>query len=977
MQVNSMNVGGGTMFYLKSKKNNKISNLKRLLFSLIVIMVCLSLLNNITIGIENPITTFGNGSSEEIIIFPEGGGYNNELNLTIPEGAIITDANMELRGFGVLGVINQFLHNFTDTVNNTAWEGLTTENPPKSKPATFTTTNLTTTEYTNISASNNVRASYVCTGAVNYPYHLFRFNITETDISTLEVYWEGYGFFSGMMLVPYWSYLDIWNISSSSWLHIGTNSSFALLGDFIISSGKLSNPSDFIDSSNQLFLMAQGTGCVDKSFTSTVYTDYTKIETQGTSVFFPTSPTLNIGDDDDIEWELTGVFDQNVIIDDDDNFKSELQSIIDTAEPGCEFVDIPLNFSSTTQGKLKISNISISYEFPEVNLPPQLVTDIPNGTLGFFEDTDDGDNLINLNDYFWDDRDNGSLIFSILKNNNEIRAELDADGYHLDFSSDQDFFGVYEFQVRASDKGLDGVVSGDIDLFLDSNIFTVAVWPTNDAPVIDSVGSLVISDDDTELSLTGSDGATEDEWFNKTITTYDIDGDAVSFSCNLTLPQPSQIEIIPDLINDYSANLAIYATNDYVGMLSINISISDNNESGSSRTPDPSNGSLSDYINLIIEVHNTNDGPKLIPIEEIICSEDQWFNFTLNVTDDDLEFGDEFSFSTNLTTEINSLIPGKNYEFNEITGKVSMLPNNDMVGEYWTTFEVTDKEGAADSQNVKIIINNVNDAPSAVISWPLNEEKFNTTTLIYFDGTNSTDDDLIHDDRLKFQWSSNISGNLGTNQKFFKKIKDAGWHKITLTVTDYPRVAVQESILIEVTAVEVPDDVNGDGDGNGDPGSDKSDKKDGDKFDYTILILIVIILIIIILGFLIYIRHRKKSKAEEKDTTEGAGLPPTMPQPPFPPTYFPAYPLAQPFPLMQPQPIQPMVQPAYQQLPQPPAAQVMVQPEEQQLTQLPAAQIMVQPEEQQLAQPPAAEVIDEPKEQQLAQPQVSEETSEK
>jgi len=757
----------------------------------------------------------------------------------------------------------------------------------------------------------------------------------------------------------------------------------------VISSGTLYNPSDYIDSSNQLFIMAQGQGC-DKTSTSTVYTDYTKIETQVTSVFFPTSPTLNIGNDDDIEWELSGVFDQNVIIDDDDNFKSELQSIIDSAEPGCKFVDIPLNFSSTTQGKIKISNISISYEFPEVNLPPQLIADIPNGTLGFFEDSSDGDNLINLNDYFWDDRDDDSLIFSIIKNNNEIHAELDADGHHLDFSSEQDFFGVYEFQVRATDKGMDGVVGGDVDLFLDSNIFTVAVWPTNDAPVIDSVGTVAVPDGKTELSFTGSKGATEDEWFNRTIIAHDIDGDAVSFSCNLTLPQPAQIEIIPDPINDNNANLAIYATNEYVGILSINISISDNNESGSSRTQNPNNGALGDYINLIIEVHNTNDGPKLIPIDEIICSEDQWFNFTISATDDDLEFGDEFLFSTNLTTEISTLIPGKNYEFDEKTGEVSILPDNDMVGEYWAKFEVKDKEGEVDSQEVKLIIKNVNDAPVAVISWPLDGEIFNTTTMIYFDGSNSTDDDLIHDDRLKFQWSSNISGVLGTDQKLFKILTDAGWHKITLTVTDYPKVAVQESVLIQVTAVEPPDDINGDGDGNGDgvPDSGKSDKTGGDKSDYTILIIIVIILIIVFFGSLIYIRHRKKLKAEEKDASEGVNIPLTMPQQPyapyaFPPTYMPAYPLAQPFSMMQPQTIQPMGQPVYQQLTQPPEAQVMVPQVEQQLTQPPEAQMvqsqeqqLPQPQEQQLPQLPEAQFVDQPKEQQLTQSQEAKDTIE-
>jgi len=591
------------------KKYITISSNRTWLSILIFLMIIFPMLNIIVTGIDNPITKLGNGSSEEIITFPDGGGFNTDLNLTLPEGAIINSAEMELQGVGIQGVSVPFDHTFSDTVNNNAWKDATTEHPPSSTPAKFATTAFTNTEYSNIKTSDDVRASYSCRFINNYTYHLFRFKVTETGITNLNVYWEGYGMLGGASIPTYWAYLYIWNSSNSSWELIGSNESNLNPTDFIIHNNSFGNPNNYINSSNFINVMAQGPKVAGGLSSSTIQTDFVKVVITGTGVSFPTDSSLNVGDDEDIEWKLFGIFDQNVIIDNDENLKSELQSLIDSAEPGCKFVDIPLNFTSTATGKIKISNITISYEFPEINLPPYLHEDIPNGTLGFFEDTNGGDDLIDLNDYFWDDRDNGTLIFVLLKNNEEVQAELDADGHHLDFYSSQDYFGTYEFHVRAIDSGLDGIVSND-DLYTDSNVFTVTVWPTNDAPVIDSIGDKILSDSTTDLKFSSSSSAREDEWFNKTIIAHDIDGDSLIFSCNMTLESPASIELIPDPVSNNKTNLAIYATNDYVGILDMNIIVSDNNDSASGHLENPSTGPLTDSINLVISVENSNDPPK-------------------------------------------------------------------------------------------------------------------------------------------------------------------------------------------------------------------------------------------------------------------------------------------------------------------------------------------------------------------------------
>lgn len=863
-------------------------------------------LSGISSGFDNPITTLGNGNTEGTITFPYGGGTNTDLNLTIPEDAIITDAAMEISGHALTGPVQPYEHDYQDTVNNNAWNGMTTQNPPTSTPTTFMTTVFTGLEYTQISLLDNIKAKTSVKGLNNYPYHLFRFNLTETGITSLDVYWKGYGYFNGFMLNPWWSYGFVWNSNSNTWLSIGTNNSTPV--DHVMRFNSFNPASDYVDANGHFFLMVEGTGIVDASFGSDIYTDYTKLETLATGMSLPSDPSLDIGDDGDTEWSVSGTFSTKVVIDDSYNFKSELQSFVDAAPEGIEVVEIPLKLTSSAAGKLKISNISISYEIPQINLPPYLPQEFPNGTFGFYEDTTGGDDLIDLNDYFWDDRDNGSLLFSILKNDDKINAELDADGHHLDFSSEQDYFGIGEFQVRAFDKGIDGAVGGDTDLYTDANTFTVTVWPTNDAPVIDAVGSKAITTDQTELELFGTEGAQEDEWFNLTISGFDIDGDTLSFTVNQSWIPPAVIDIMPDAVVNGLGHLSILATNEHVGLLNLNVTVTDNNETGT--------GPLTDSINLKIEVQNTNDLPKLDLIPDQIGFEDAWLNFTITAPDDDLIHGDSLVFSTNITDEIVGLNQGENFEFDKNTGKVSILPDNEMVGTYFVEFEVEDIEGITDTMTVNVIINNVNDLPVPVVTTPLHQEAFNTTTMVYFDAANSTDDDLIHGDSLSYLWSSNFDDSLSTDPQFATTLMDIGWHNFTLTVKDSENAEATTTFSIKIAKAAG----NGDGPGPGDddPGDDdpiddpESDEDDNSALWMGIMILAVIIVVVVVAVLFVLLRRRKLIREIEQEMEQDQQLPaPVQPAVPFQPMMAPQ---PQMMPLQQP----PLQMPVAQPLPQPP-----------------------------------------------------------
>ncbi|MCK5562191.1 MAG: DUF2975 domain-containing protein [Thermoplasmata archaeon] len=918
---------------------HNMKSLKIIKRSLVVILVCLfilvPMLSLVATGLDNPITTLGNGDPEGIIEFPVGGGENTDLNILIPEGAEITDAEMELRGLGVIGTSQDYTHNYFDTTNNDAWWGMTTQHPPNSAPSTYQTNAFSNQDHVSVRASDNARMLSSAKGNPNYPYQFFRFKITETGITYLNVYWEGYGWYSGISIAHYQAYLYIWNDNNLNWELIGSNSTDIKPIDFVIQYNSFSNHNDYVDDSDYLYVMAQGPYVADNGTYSDLFTDFIEVTTKATGIIYPTNPTLDVGGDGDNEWALPDIFDGKVTIDDNDNFKTELQSLIDSATPGGDYVDIPLKFTSASAGKIKVSNISIHYA---LNDPPHLTELIPSATFGFYEDTGGGDNLIDLNDYFWDDNDNGSLKFAILKNNEDIHAELDADSHHLDFTSGQDYFGTLEFQVRAIDKGFDGVEGGDTDLYTDSNIFTVTVWPTNDAPVLEAVGGKNVLPETTELEFKGSESAKEDELYNLTIIGHDIDGDALGFVVNKTLAKPAAIYITPDSENPNAAQLSMLATNDYVGFMFLNITVSDNNATGT-RAVNPSKGPLTDSIHLKLEVLNTNDPPKLDPMVDMIVDEDTWLNFTITATDDDIIHGDILEFSTNITEAFDGLIQGENYEFDKNSGELSILPDNAMVGVYWVNFGVEDLGEELDEQRVRIIVRNVNDPPVPVISSPLHQQVFNTTTPIYFDAGNSTDDDLIHGDSLTYYWDSNVFGTLGNKENFFITLIDTGWHNITLKATDSSNVEVKTVISVRIVTAAVVDNGNGDDPGDGDPEgvTPIDEESSGDYFG--LIIMVIIIVIIILVGVLMFVWQRNKALRELERELEleeerqvpqqppGVMLPviqpppqvmqPILQQPPLLPIPPPGMGIPPP-PVIPPQqfPVQPQVQPPPQQPPQ-------------------------------------------------------------
>jgi hypothetical protein len=133
-------------------------------------------------------------------------------------------------------------------------------------------------------------------------------------------------------------------------------------------------------------------------------------------------------------------------------------------------VTIPFRFTAASAGKLALRGLNITYI---INLAPLLIDDIPH--LHFPEDTD-AVRLIDLEDFFWDDWDDGALSFEVTYEEEAQFIHATVDGGYLTFTTPtENWYGTERFRARAFDRGR---------LWTDSNLFCVTVDPVNDPPVL-------------------------------------------------------------------------------------------------------------------------------------------------------------------------------------------------------------------------------------------------------------------------------------------------------------------------------------------------------------------------------------------------------------------------------------------------------------------------------------------------------------
>lgn len=205
-------------------------------------------------------------------------------------------------------------------------------------------------------------------------------------------------------------------------------------------------------------------------------------------------------------------------------------------------------------------------------------------------------------------------------------------------------------------------------------------------------------------------------------------------------------------------------------------------------------------MQIIIEP--INDKPILIQLPDYLGTEaireDEYCNLTLLAYDYADNNEDIMYYSIDIFEKIPLLVdnPKKyKFSFSNLSGKLSFIPCNEMVGIYELNYTATDEGtvepiGLSDTKQFILQILNTNDPPLAVISEPKKDAKFNTSAIITLSGINSTDDDIQHGDYLYYSWYIYLNG---TEKEFLGKfdkptttiqIKRPGKHKIELKVKD-------------------------------------------------------------------------------------------------------------------------------------------------------------------------------------------------
>ncbi len=333
----------------------------------------------------------------------------------------------------------------------------------------------------------------------------------------------------------------------------------------------------------------------------------------------PVDPAIDVGDDGDDDWTYSGELDTTVLADKlATEFQSHLKGTVSQQDTwGNKFYDVPINFTSTSPGILRIDQLRIVFEYEASTIDftailnnyikankdkaddngnlkvPIIVVSGTNGkvklsdldivvdrspvisaipsTYAIDEDTKNL-HLIDLADYVSDDVTAfGDLTIKVIQVDQVgIVAVTLEDGRYIGVDAEtgeanDNWNGFVKVQVKVAD----GLGQG-----AESEVFTIEVRPVNDPPVL--------------VDLPPS-SLNEDEAFSFQMRASDVDGDPLTFTASglvdgLSISSDGLIEWTP--------------TNDDVGVYQFMITVTDT-------------GGLSATFSWDVEVVNVNDAPTL------------------------------------------------------------------------------------------------------------------------------------------------------------------------------------------------------------------------------------------------------------------------------------------------------------------------------------------------------------------------------
>ncbi len=281
------------------------------------------------------------------------------------------------------------------------------------------------------------------------------------------------------------------------------------------------------------------------------------------------------------------------------------------------------------------------------------------------------------------------------------------------FSGTPDNDDVGQFTVRITATDNSGAKATDD--------FKVTVNNTNDAPVLVTPVSDRTANEDSAFSYTVPSTAFKD---------VDV-GDSLSYSAKL-----ADGSALPSWLSFNATTRTFSGTpdNDDVGQIIIRLTATDT--SGAKATDD-----------FVLTVDNANNVPTVVqPIADRTISEDASFAYTVPSTAfNDVDAGDVLAYSATLAD--GSALPSW-LTFNATTRTFSGTPDNGDVGQITVRVTATDASGAKATDDFKITINNVNDAP--VVSTPIQNKSVNEDSALSYTIPSTAFKDVDAGDSLNY-----------------------------------------------------------------------------------------------------------------------------------------------------------------------------------------------------------------------------------
>lgn len=342
--------------------------------------------------------------------------------------------------------------------------------------------------------------------------------------------------------------------------------------------------------------------------------------------------------------------------------------------------------------------------------------------------------------------------------------------------------------------GVDQVIINATDVNGHSGYRTVniTVFEVNDPPKLDATSSWPIS------GGTGSTGpdrvtGTQNSLLKVNVTAVDVDilnpspyTDSLTYKATFHDKGTTKLNALPFTVDPLSGSFEFIPSNDAAGKFTVNISVTDNPLNQNNQT---------DWRLVEFVINDLNDKPELNKITDLYVNEDSLLNYTITAMD--IDAVDTLTFETNFTAD---MVSGE-FSFGP-DGKISFLPDNNDVGWHYLNITVKDKGNLKDYMDIRIKVNNTNDAPVAIISSPKEgvfiEAEMDLVTL---DASSSYDDDLKHgNEKLTYNWRSNLESEIGKIKTTSIFLVKEGVHTITLTVTDL--AGESSTAIVNVTVMK-------------------------------------------------------------------------------------------------------------------------------------------------------------------------------